>query len=96
MHARVNDCRIPYFECAVFLISFMDVVGCILPSRSTQSVELHLLLPNPLHALLYCFGDCALTQPGVRGSPLTSDNGTCFDLMNTYHGVTLGLVTSYA
>ena len=56
---RLNNRRNPQFECAVLLISFTEVVCCILPSRLGQFVELHLLPPKPLHALLYCFGDCA-------------------------------------
>jgi len=56
---RLNDCRNPQFRCAVHLISFTEVVGCSLPTRLSQFVELHMLLPNPLHALLDHFGDCA-------------------------------------
>jgi len=54
-----KDCRNPHFGCAVLLISFTEVVGCILPSRLSQFVELHLLLPKPLNVLLYRFSDCA-------------------------------------
>jgi hypothetical protein len=56
---RLDDCRNPQFQCALLLISFTEVVGCILSSRLSEFVELHLLLPKPLHALLYCFGDSA-------------------------------------
>jgi len=56
---RLNDCRKTQFRCALLLISFKDVVGCILPSRLSQFVRLDLLLPKPHHTLLYCFGGCA-------------------------------------
>jgi len=54
-----NDCRNPQFGWAVLLISFMEVVGRILPSWMCQFVKLHLLLLKPLHALLHHFGECA-------------------------------------
>jgi hypothetical protein len=47
------------FSGAVLLISFREVVGCILPSQLSQFVELHLLLPKSLHVLLERCGDCA-------------------------------------
>jgi hypothetical protein len=55
---RLNDGRNPQFGGAVLLISFTKVVGCILPSRLSQFIEIHLFLPKPLHALLDSFGDC--------------------------------------
>src|SRR5882757_3145972 len=55
----LNDNRNPQFGCAVLLISFTEVVGCILPSRLCQFINLHRLLPKALHALLDRFGDCA-------------------------------------
>jgi hypothetical protein len=60
---RLKDCRNPPFECAVLLISFTEEVSCILPSRLSQFVELHLLLPKALHPLLYRLGDCAHHPP---------------------------------
>jgi len=59
IHWRLNDCHNPQFGCTVLLISFTEVVGCILPSKLCQFSKLHLLRPKPLHALLNCFGDCA-------------------------------------
>jgi hypothetical protein len=56
---RLNDYLNPEFRCAVLLILFTEVVGCILPSGLSQFVDLHLLLPKRLHVLLYRFGDCA-------------------------------------
>jgi hypothetical protein len=55
----LNGGRNYQFGDAVLLISFTEVVGCIFPSWFSQFVELLLLLPKPLHALLDCFGDCA-------------------------------------
>jgi hypothetical protein len=55
----LNDDWNPQFGCAVLLISFTEVVGCILPSRLCQFIKLHLLLPKALHALLDRFGDYA-------------------------------------
>jgi len=54
-----NDCWNPEFGCSVHLISFMEVVHCILTSWVCEFVKLHLILPKPLHALLYSFGNCA-------------------------------------
>jgi len=54
----LNAWRNPELETVILLISFMEVVSCIPPSRSSQFVELYLLLPKLLHALLHCFGDC--------------------------------------
>jgi len=56
---RQDDGQNPHFGGAVLPISFTKGVGCILPSRLSQFVELHLLLPKSLHALLDCFGDFA-------------------------------------
>jgi len=55
----LNDGRNPQSRCAVLLICFTEVVGCILPSHLCQFVQLHLLLPKPLHAMLCHFADCA-------------------------------------
>jgi len=60
----LNDCWNPQVRCAVHIISFTEVVGCILPSQLSQFVELHLLLPKPIHALLYRFIDCAYHPSG--------------------------------
>jgi hypothetical protein len=49
----------PQFGGAVHLVSFTKEVGCILPSRLSQFVELHLRLPKPLHTLLDHYSDCA-------------------------------------
>src|SRR5258705_389746 len=54
----LNDIWNPQLGGAVLLVSFTEVVGCILPSRLSQFVELHLLPQKPLHALLDRFGDC--------------------------------------
>jgi len=56
---QLNDSRNDELGCNVLAISFREVVGCILVSWLWQFVKLHLLLPKPLHALLYRFGDCA-------------------------------------
>jgi hypothetical protein len=40
-------------------ISLTKVVGCIPPSRLGQFIKSHLLLPKPLHVVLYRFTDCA-------------------------------------
>jgi len=61
---RLNNCQNPQFGRAVLLISVPEIVGCILPSRLSQFVELHLLLPKPLHALLYRVSDCAHHSAG--------------------------------
>jgi len=47
------------FRRSALLISLAEVVGRVPPSRLCQFVKLHLLLPKPLHAVLYQFGDCA-------------------------------------
>jgi len=59
VHLRLNECWNRQFGYAALLISFMEVLGCILPSRLCQLVKLHLLLPKPLDVLLHRFGDCA-------------------------------------
>jgi len=56
---RLDDGRNPQLGGAVLFISFTEVVGCILSFRLGQLVEVHLLLPKSLHALLDRFGDCA-------------------------------------
>jgi hypothetical protein len=61
---QVNDYRNPQFGGAVQLISFNETVGCILSSWLSQFVELRLLLTKPLHALMYCFGDCVHQPTG--------------------------------
>jgi len=65
IRSLLNDCRNPQFGCAGLLISLTEEVRCILPSRLSQFVELHLLLPKPLHALLYRFSDCAHHPAGL-------------------------------
>jgi hypothetical protein len=86
---RLHNCQNPQFRCGVVLILFMEVVGCMLPSWLRQFIDHHLLLPKPLHALLYRFSDCAhrisnntsfhLNHPGV---PEGSDgcDGTSYPL----------------
>ena len=59
IHFRVNDCPNPQMECAVILTSFTEAVSCFLLSRLSQFVKPYLHVPKPLHALLYCSGDCA-------------------------------------
>jgi len=55
----LNECRNPQFGCTILDISLMEVVGCLPPSQLRHFVKAHLLLPEPLHAVLNCFGDCA-------------------------------------
>jgi len=64
----LNDSQNHQFGCAVPLMSFMEVVGCILPSQLCQFVKLHLLLSNPLHVLLDRFVIVPITQPGSSSS----------------------------
>jgi len=52
----LNDCRMHQFRFALHLISFRDILGCILPSRLSQIIKLHLVMPQPLHALRSLFG----------------------------------------
>ena len=59
IRSLLNDCQNPQFGCPVLFMLFTEVVGCILPSRFSQFVALHLLLPQLLHALLYRLSDCA-------------------------------------
>jgi len=56
---RFNDCRNRQFRCALHRRSNEEVIGCVLPSQLCEFIKLHLLLPIPLDALLYCCGDCA-------------------------------------
>jgi len=55
----LNDCRNLQSRFAVLLISFMEVIDCVLPSRLCQFVELHPRLRNPLLVLLHHFRNCA-------------------------------------
>jgi len=59
IHLWFNNSQNPQFGCAVLLISFTEVIGCVHPSRLCQFVKLHLLLLKYLHALLDHFGYCA-------------------------------------
>jgi len=62
---QFNDCQYHQIGCAVLRISFPEVVSCVPPSRLCEFVKLHLLLPKPLNALLYRFGDCAHHPAGL-------------------------------
>jgi hypothetical protein len=65
---RLDDSQNPQFGGAVLLISVTEGVGWILPSQLSQFVELHLLLPNSLHALLDLLVIVPITQPGSSSS----------------------------
>jgi len=56
---QCDNCRNLQFRSAVPLITFKEVVGRVPSSRFCQFVKIHLHLPTSLHALLYCFRDCA-------------------------------------
>jgi len=58
-HLRLNDCWNLRLACAILLISLTEGVSRVSLSRLWQLVNLHLLWPKTLHALLYSFGDCA-------------------------------------
>jgi len=59
VHLQFNNCWNHQCRCAILLISFTEVVGRIPSTRLGKFIKLHLHLPNSLHALMYCFGDCA-------------------------------------
>jgi len=61
---RLNEGHNHHFGGAVPLISYREVVGCILPSRLSQFVELHLPRLKPLYQLLDRFGDCTYHPAG--------------------------------
>jgi len=60
----VHNCQTHHFGFTILLISFTEVVGCMIPFQLDQFVMLHLLLLKPLHELLYWFGDCAHHSAG--------------------------------
>jgi len=59
IHVQDNDYQNRSFRCAILIISFTEVVGCVLPPQLCQFLKLHILQPKPLHVLLYHCGDCA-------------------------------------
>jgi len=54
-----TNCRNTEFDRAILLMSFAEVVAHRTLFRISQSVQLHHVLPKPLHALLYHIGDGA-------------------------------------
>jgi len=56
---RLHNSRNLQVSRPIHHISLREVVGCVHPSRLSQLVKPHLLLPKALHAALYRFGDCA-------------------------------------
>jgi hypothetical protein len=69
---QFNDSRNLQSSCAVLLISFTEVIGCVPSSRGCQILKLHRLLQKPLHAMQNCCSYCAHHQAGfVIFSPRT-------------------------
>ena len=56
--SRLNDSQNLQFGSQVLLICLTEVVGRVYSASLCQVVQLYLLLPKTLHAMLYCFGDC--------------------------------------
>jgi len=54
-----NNDRNVQFSSPILYISLTEILGCVPPSGLCQLVKPHLRLPNTLHAVLYCFSDCA-------------------------------------
>jgi len=59
-----HNCQNLPFCCPVLHFSLEDIVNSIPPSGLCQSVKHHILLPETLHMILYCFGDCTYHQAG--------------------------------
>jgi len=70
VYSGLDSCQNLQFGGRILHISPMNVVGCIPRSQLGKFVKPHRLLPNPLHAVLYCFGDCA-HHPAVLSSSLS-------------------------